>query len=122
MPVRLSAAIAAVCMIGGTALGQGAAKLTDSKIAHIVYTARQIEIEGAKQALSKSTNKDVRAFAEEMVRDHAEANKQTLDIVRQLKVAPEDNDLSRSLTVFFPGWASIFMICMSTPMGASIPV
>jgi predicted outer membrane protein len=63
MLVRLSPAIAAICMISSAALAQGA-KPTDPQIAHIAYTAGQLDIEGAKQALSKSKNKDVRAFAE----------------------------------------------------------
>jgi putative membrane protein len=59
MLVQLSAAIAAVCMLSSAALAQGAAKPTDPQIALIAYTARQLDIEAAKQALSKSTNKDV---------------------------------------------------------------
>jgi putative membrane protein len=65
-------------MLSGAALAQSAAKLTDPQIAHVAYTAGQLDIEGAKQALSKSTNKDVRAFAEQMVRDHTAVNKQAL--------------------------------------------
>jgi putative membrane protein len=98
MLVRSNTAIAAICMLSGAALAQSAAKLTDPRIAHITYTAGQLDIEGAKQALSKSTNKDVRAFAEQMVRDHTAVNKQALDLVHKLKVTPEDNDLSRALT------------------------
>ena len=70
MLVRLSAAIAALYMLSGAGVAQTAAKPTDPQIAHIAYTAGQLDIEAAKQALSKSTNKDVRAFAEDMVRDH----------------------------------------------------
>jgi putative membrane protein len=98
MLVRLSMVLAVICMLSGAALAQGAAKLTDAQIAHIAYTAGQLDIEGAKQAISKSTNKDVRAFADGMVRDHTAVNKQALDLVHKLKVALEDNDLSRSLT------------------------
>ena len=89
---RLSTAIAVICMLSGAALAQGAAKLTDPQIAHIAYTAGQLDIEAAKAAISKSTNKDVRAFAEGMVRDHEAVNKQALDLVAKLKVTPEDND------------------------------
>ena len=74
------------------------AKPTDPQIAHIAYTAGQIDIEAAKQALSKSKNKDVRAFANDMVRDHTAVNKQALALVKKLKVTPEDNDTSKSLT------------------------
>jgi len=84
--------------MSGAAAAQGAAKLTDPQIAHIAYTAGQIDIEAAKQALVKTSNPGVRAFAEDMVRDHTAVNKQALDLVAKLKVTPEDNDTSRALT------------------------
>jgi len=83
MLVRLSAAVAAICILSGAALAQGAAKLTDAQIAHIAYTAGQLDIEAAKQALSRSTNNDVRAFAEGMVSDHTAVNKKALDLVKR---------------------------------------
>ena len=95
--VRMSAAIAAVSLLSGAALAQ-AAKPTDPQIAHIAYTAGVIDIAAAKQALAKSGNKDVKAFAEDMVRDHEAVNKQALDLVKKLNVTPEDNDTSRTLT------------------------
>jgi putative membrane protein len=98
MLVRLSAAIAAFYMIGGAGVAQAAAKPTDPQIAHIAYTAGQLDIEGAKQAISKSTNKDVQAFAEDMVRDHTAVNDKALALVKKLNVTPEDNDTSRALT------------------------
>jgi putative membrane protein len=98
MLVRLSAAIAAICMLSGAALAQGAAKPTDPQIAHIAYTAGQLDITAAKQALSKSKNKEVIAFAQDMVRDHEAVNKQALDLVKKLNVTPADNDTSRALS------------------------
>ena len=97
MLVRSSTAIAAICMLSGTALAQGAAP-TDPQIAHIAYTAGQLDIAAAKQALSRSSNKDVRAYAEGMVNDHTAVNKKALDLVKKLKVTPEINDTSRALT------------------------
>jgi putative membrane protein len=97
MFVRISAAIAAVSLLGGAALAQGA-KPTDPQIAHIAYTAGVIDIAAAKQALAKTGNKDVKAFAEDMVRDHEAVNKQALDLVKKLKVTPEDNDTSKTLS------------------------
>jgi putative membrane protein len=75
-----------------------AAKPTDPQIAHIAYTAGQLDIEAAKQALDKSKNKDVRAFAQQMVGDHTTVNNQALALVKKLKVTPEDNPTSQSLT------------------------
>jgi putative membrane protein len=80
-----------------SAFAQGA-KPTDPQIAHIAYTAGVIDIAAAKQALAKSSNKDVKAFAEDMVRDHEAVNKQALDLVKKLKVTPEDNDTSNILS------------------------
>jgi putative membrane protein len=98
MLVRFSAAIAAVCLLSGAAFAQGGAKPTDPQIAHIAYTAGVLDITAAKQAISKSKNKDVVAFANDMVRDHEAVNKQALDLVKKLNVTPEDNDTSKSLS------------------------
>jgi putative membrane protein len=97
MFVRLSAAIAAVSLLSGAAFAQGT-KPTDPQIAHIAYTAGVIDIAAAKQALAKTSNKDVKAFAEDMVRDHEAVNKQALDLVKKLNVTPEDNDTSKTLS------------------------
>jgi hypothetical protein len=98
MFVRLSAALAALCLLSAPVFAQDGAKPTDPQIAHIAYTAGQLDIEAAKQALAKSKNKEVRDFADQMVLDHTEVNKQALALVKKLKVKPEDNDTSRSLT------------------------
>ena len=98
MLARLKTAIAIVSMLSSPALAQSAAKLTDAQIAQFAYTAGQLDIDGAKQAISKSTNKAVRTFAEGMVLDNTAVNSQALGLVHKLKVTPEDNDLSRSLT------------------------
>jgi putative membrane protein len=97
MFVRLSAAIAVVSLLSGAAFAEGA-KPTDPQIAHIAYTAGVIDVAAAKQALAKTSNKDVKEFAENMVRDHEAENKQALDLVKKLKVTPEDNDTSKSLS------------------------
>jgi putative membrane protein len=98
MLVRLSAAIAAMSLMGSAAFAQGAAKPTDPQIAHIAYTAGVIDIAAARQALAKASNKDVKAFTEDMVRDHEAVNQQALALVKKLNVTPEDNDTSRALS------------------------
>jgi putative membrane protein len=97
MFVRWAAALAAATLLSGPALAQGA-KLTDPQIAHIAYTAGVIDIAAAKQAVGKASNKDVKAFAEDMVRDHEAVNKQALDLVKKLNVTPQDNDTSKALS------------------------
>jgi putative membrane protein len=83
-------------------LGAGAmaedAKPTDPQIAHIAYTAGQIDVTAAEQALKKSKNADVIAFAKVMERDHKAVNEQALALVKKLNVTPEDNAISQSLS------------------------
>ena len=97
MRVTLYAALAALTLSPLPALAQNA-KPTDPQIAHIAYTAGVIDIEAAKQALKKSKNKEVRAFADNMVKDHSAVNKQALALVKKLKVTPQDNPTSQALT------------------------
>jgi putative membrane protein len=97
MLIRFSAAIAAMTLLSSPALAEGI-KLTDPQIAHIAYTAGVIDVAAGKQALSKASNKEVKAFAENMVRDHEAVNKLALDLVKKLNVTPEDNDTSKGLS------------------------
>jgi putative membrane protein len=70
---------------------------TDPQIAHIVVTANQIDIDAGKLAKSKSKNKEVDKFAQQMITDHTGVNKQAVALAKKLKVKPEDNDTSKSL-------------------------
>lgn len=72
-------------------------KLTDPQIAHIAYTAGEIDIKAAEQALKKTQNPKIKSFAEDMVRDHKSVNEQALALVKKLNVTPEDNDTSKGL-------------------------
>jgi putative membrane protein len=98
MIFRISTAVAAISLLSVPAAFAQAAKPTDPQIAHIAYTAGVIDITAAKQAKSKSKNKEVLSFADDMLRDHEAVNKQALDLVKKLNVTPEDNDTSRSLS------------------------
>ena len=97
LPVRLAAAAAVfVFMVPHLAAAQPA-KPNDAQIAHIAYTAGQIDIAAARQALAKSRNRLVRGFAQDMIRDHTAVNRKALALVKKLKVTPQDNATSRSL-------------------------
>lgn len=98
MHIRSITALAALCLIGAAPIAQAADKPTDPQIAHIAYTAGVLDVEMAKLAISKSQNKDVVGFANDMVRDHEAVNVQALDLVKKLKVTPEDNATSKALT------------------------
>jgi putative membrane protein len=95
-----AAAFAAVLLIGGAADAQGtnsSTKPNDAQIAHIAYTAGLADIANARQALKKSKNKDIRAFAQEMLRDHKAVNDKALALVKKLKVTPQDNATSKAI-------------------------
>ncbi len=77
------------------ALAQGGP--SDPQIAHIVVTANQIDVDAGKLAKSRSKNKDVQAFAQQMITDHTAVNKQAGALAKKLGVKPEDNDTSKSL-------------------------
>src|SRR4051812_27966815 len=85
----------AALALGGTAQAAGP---TDPEIAHIAYTAGNIDIAAARQALAKSHNATIRAFASEMVRDHQAVNGKALALVKQLNVTPQDNATSEALS------------------------
>lgn len=89
---------AAATLLLGVSSAAYAAGPTDPQIAHIAYTAGNIDIAAAKQALARSHNKAVRAFASEMVRDHAAVNDQALALVKKLHVTPEANSTSAALS------------------------
>lgn len=55
------------------------------------------ETDGRFAAWQTSSNKEVKAFAEMMVRDHGGVNKAAVELVTRLKVTPEDNPTSQSL-------------------------
>ena len=95
--IPFAAAIATACIIAGAAAAP-AAKPTDPQIAHIAYTAGLIDVDAGKQALDKSKNEAVRAFAQQMVGDHTAVNDRALALVKKLNVTPEDNATSKSLT------------------------
>lgn len=71
---------------------------SDPQIAHIAYTAGNIDIEAAKLALKKSRNKAVREFAQTMIRDHEAVNEKALALVTKLGVTPEPNGTSEGLS------------------------
>ena len=74
-----------------------AQSITDAQIASIVVTANQVDVDAGKLAASSSKDAEVRKFAQLMVRDHTDVNRQAVELVTRLKVTPQDNETSRSL-------------------------
>lgn len=96
MFARLNLVIAAVTLLSSGTLAQGVS-LTDPQIAHVAYTASKIDITAAKQALVRSEDTDVRAFATDIVLKQEDVNKNGIALVKTLKVTPKDNEISRTL-------------------------
>jgi putative membrane protein len=97
MRYKLAGFVAAAAM-AAAGVAMAADGPNDAQIAHIAYTAGNIDVAAGKQALAKSHNKAVREFASEMVRDHSAVNAKALALVKELKVTPEDNATSKALT------------------------
>ena len=93
--MKLKHCLSILLVAPALALAQG--KPSDPQIAHIVVTANQIDIDAGKLAKSKSKNKEVQAFAQQMITDHTAVNKQAAGLAKKLGVKPEDNDTSKSL-------------------------
>jgi putative membrane protein len=72
--------------------------INDAQIASIVVTANQVDIDAGKLATSKATNDQIKDFARLMVTDHTGVNKSATDLAAKLKVRPQDNATSQSLT------------------------
>ena len=94
----LKSATIAAALLGLAAPAFAADAPNDAQIAHIAYTAGVLDIAAGKQALARSHNRTVRAFAQEMVRDHGAVNAKALALVKKLHVTPQANDTSAGLT------------------------
>jgi putative membrane protein len=89
--------LAALSILLGFAATAHAAGPDDAQIAAIVVAANTVDVDAGKQAEAKTTNKDVKAFADMMVNDHTAVNKQATALVQKLHVTPQENDTSKSL-------------------------
>jgi putative membrane protein len=84
----------ALSLPGTTIYSQG---VSDARIASIVVTANQVDIDAGTLAASQATSPEVKAFAQLMVTDHTAVNKSATDLVTKIKVTPQDNPTSQSL-------------------------
>ena len=70
---------------------------SDAEIAATVTAANDTDIENAKLALEKSTNADIKQFANEMIAAHTALNQQGSALLAKLNVSPADNPTSSSI-------------------------
>lgn len=81
----------------GCAQADSPAELNDLEIAHVAYTADNIDIRYAHLALAISENPAIHEFARTMIRDHEAVNEQALALLQKLNAQPQDNFLSQQL-------------------------
>lgn len=96
--LKIVSGVCTVMLLGAGAAWAQSAKPNDAQIAHIAYTAGEIDVKAGELALQKSKSKAVRDFATSMVKDHRAVNEKALALVKKLKVTPQDNDTSKALT------------------------
>lgn len=95
---KLLASIAVTGMLFATqAFANDPAALSDVEIAHVAYTADNLDIRYAHLALAKSKNPEVQKFAKTMIRDHEAVNEQALALLAKLGAEAKDNFLSQKL-------------------------
>src|SRR5690606_4158045 len=91
--------IAAIALFTVLALATAAPaqSINDAQIAAIVVAANQVDSDAGELAVRKTTNADVRKFAQTMVNDHTGVNKTATELVTKLKVTPQDNPTAQAL-------------------------
>lgn len=95
IPALLATTVLAVMPL--PTLADDPAALSDTEIAHVAYTADNIDIRYAHLALALSDNPEIRDFANTMIRDHTAVNEAALDLLDDLGATAEDNFLSQQL-------------------------
>jgi putative membrane protein len=94
---RMILALAGAGLIAMAGAAWASPAPTDPQIAHIAYTAGTMDVAAGKQALAKSKNPKVIAFAKEMVEDHTAVNDKALALCKKLGVTPQPNATSAAL-------------------------
>lgn len=97
LPGTFIAICVAMLLNPSLSLAASPAELNDLEIAHVAYTADNIDIQYAHLALAISKNKAIHNFAKTMIRDHTAVNDQALALLNKLGAQPQDNFLSQSL-------------------------
>jgi len=84
-------------LVFGSAMSVSAQQINDAQIAAVAVAANQVDVDAGKLALTKAKSGEIKKFAQTMVTDHGGAIKAASDLVGKLKVAPQENDTSKSL-------------------------
>ncbi len=68
-------------------------QVTDERIVAIVMALNDLEVQSSNPALTRSTNADVKKYAQKMT----EAHNKKLETLQQLGIQPEPNEVSQTL-------------------------
>lgn len=105
VPDDVKIAFTSCCI--GTITGKGVIP-NDAQIVSIVVTANQVDMDAGTLAESITADKMVKAFAKQMVTEHAGINRSTAESLSKLKVEPESNPISAKLQL--DGAANVKML------------
>jgi putative membrane protein len=79
------------------AVAQNKGSLNDAQIIAILIAANEVDIHAAELAESKTTNEQVKAFANTMISEHTDVNRQVIELAKKLNITPEENKFSKSV-------------------------
>jgi putative membrane protein len=79
------------------AAGAAPKKLSDAQIFAVLSAANTGEIDAANLAQQKSGNSDVKAFADDMIKDHTQMQSDAQALAERLNIKPEDSSTSTEL-------------------------
>ncbi|SCY05584.1 putative membrane protein [Nitrosospira sp. Nl5] len=79
------------------AVAQDKGSLNDTQIIGILIAANEVDIHAAELAESKTTNEQVKAFANTMISEHTDVNRQVVELAKKLNITPEEGKISKSL-------------------------
>lgn len=69
------------------------------KIMHVLVVADKGEIAAAREALKKSSNKEVKSYAQMMLKQHSDNLEKTMVIMKKFNIKPVDSHISSKLEV-----------------------
>jgi putative membrane protein len=95
--LALMFALLAPALVTDSLAAENKKGLSDAQITAILIAANEVDIDAARLAESRTSNDQVKAYAERIVSEHTDANHQAKEVAKKLDMAPEENKLSNSL-------------------------
>lgn len=95
--IAITAAVATLVATATCVQAADASPPNDAQIAMIAVVANTVDIDAGKLAAEKASSKEVKDFAETMIRDHTAVNAKATALAKKLGVTPEESATSKSL-------------------------